>query len=209
MNKNFRNILIFSIVIICFMIYVSFYTYSLFESVVSNSVDSDIAKWNIKVNNSMITSGNTIDNTFNIGGINWLSGGHVKEGKAAPGSIGSFTIEVDPTDTQVSFTYQIEIDTSSLNNDYFIIQSVSERNNSEFYRIGENTYVGVAKLSDINLGKKYYIDVNIEWVNNDLNNANDYEIGKNATEGVYIPVNIELNQYFGTEVFNIYEDNGE
>lgn len=209
MNKNIRNVIIFSIIVVCFVVFIAFCTYSLFESVVSKSIDSDIAKWNIEVNNAMITSGNALNNTFNIGGINWQNGGHVKPGKAAPGSVGSFTIEVDPTDTQVSFTYQIEIDTSGLNNDYFEIQSVSERNNNEFYRIDENTYVGIARLSDNSLGTKYYIDIAVAWVNNDNNNANDYEIGKNATEGVYIPINIELNQYFGTEVFVNYVETGE
>ena len=87
------------------------YTYSLFETERQTVVTSPIAKWNVLVNNSLLTNNYGQENTFNLGSINWNSGGHVRSGKAAPGSVGTFEIEIDPTDTEVSFLYELDIDT--------------------------------------------------------------------------------------------------
>lgn len=208
MNKDTRNTLIFSFVVVGLVLIIMFMTYSLFESIVAVGVESDIAKWNIEVNDEMITSGSSVNNTFDIGSVVWQNGGHVISGKAAPGSVGSFSIEVDPTDTQVSFTYQIEFDMEALDNDYFVVTNVRETNGHTFIRIGENTYVGIARLSEIDNGDVYDVDFDITWINNDNNNEHDYEIGIHGDDGVYIPVNIEVNQYFGTEVFTPYTGAG-
>lgn len=208
MKKDTRNTLIFSFVVVGLLLIIMFMSYSLFESIIAVSVDSDIAKWNIKVNNEMITNGSSVNNTFDIGSISWQNGGHVISGKAAPGSVGSFAIEVDPVDTQVSFTYQIEFDLTSLHNDKFVISNVREINGHDFIRVAENTYVGIARLSEINNGDLYEVDIDISWINDDNNNDNDYQIGINGDVGVYIPVNIDVNQYFGTEVFTPYVEGG-
>lgn len=198
--------IIFAVLIIISIVIVAFYTYALFETNKPVAVSSDLAKWNIKVNNTMVTGNATSQNTFAIGSINWQSGGHVRPGKAAPGSNGSFEIEIDPTDTQVSFVYTLHIDLTGLDNDEFVISSVSETNGNEFIRTDENTYVGIAYLDDNMQGEKYNILVNLTWYNNDNNNEADYELGSRADVEVNVPVEIEITQYIGTETFVPYEE---
>ena len=193
------TIVILSLIII-------FPVYALFETRVNVPTSIDTAKWNIKVNNTMITNGVQNENTFQMGSIKWKTRNHVKEGKAAPGSEGLFQIEIDPTDTQVSFIYTIDIDTSKLNNSEFIIQSVNEKNGKEFIRTGKNTYTGIAYLEDNKNGQKYNIDISIVWNDNEDNNENDYNLGVSAENTITIPIIINLTQYTGEESFIEYEE---
>lgn len=182
----------------------AFYTYALFQTNKPVPTSNDLAKWNIKVNDAMVTGSGSNQNTFTIGSISWQSGGHVRPGKAAPGSTGSFEIEIDPTDTQVSFFYTLSVDLTGLDNDEFVISSVSETNGNTFIRTGENTYVGIAYLGDNVNGQKYNILINLTWYNDDNNNEADYELGSRADLGVNVPVEIVFTQYTGTETFTPY-----
>ena len=205
MNK--KRITVIGVTLITVILFIAlYYTYSLFETNKEITVSSDIAKWNVKVNNTMVTRGGTTAATFNLGSINWSSGGHVRSGKAAPGSTGSFAIEIDPTNTDVSFTYELTIDTSSLENDEFIISGVRETNGNEFIRTGENTYVGIARLNNNKNGRKYNVEINITWNNNEENNSSDYELGKKAELEVNIPVSLNIEQYTGIETFTEYQE---
>ena len=189
------------------------YTYSLFETDRDAVIFSPIAKWNIMVNDSLITSNSSQQNSFRLpkqlGSSNGFSNGHVRTGKAAPGSVGTFEINIDPTDTEVSFLYEITIDTSSLLNDEFYISDVRELNDEEFVRTGVSTYTGIASLSDIEDGKEYHIEIDISWNNNDLNNANDYELGRRADEEISIPVSLRFLQYTGNEVLVPYVEESD
>ena len=180
------------------------YTYSLFETDRDAVVVSPIAKWNVLVNNINVTYNLSQQNSFVLGGVNWQSGNHVRAGKAAPGSVGTFEINVDPTDTEVSFLYEITIDTSGFLNDSFYISSVRELNNNQFIRTGENTYVGIASLSDIQNNTVYHIEIDISWANDDNNNDRDYALGILAEDTVNIPVTLRFLQYTGSEVITPY-----
>ena len=118
----------------------------------------------------------------------------------------TFEIEIDPTDTQVSFVYELTIDTSDLLNEEFEITSVTETNGNTFIRTDENKYVGIAHLNEIENGEIYNIEIEITWNNDDNNNDSDYELGIRADEELNIDVNIELSQYIGTEIFTPYEE---
>ncbi len=205
MNK--KGITVISIILIAVILFITtFYTYSLFETNKQISVSSEIAKWNVKVNNNMVTKNINPINTFNLGSISWNNGGHVRSGKAAPGSTGTIEIEIDPTDTQVSFSYEISIDTSSLHNEEFNITSVRETNGNQFIRTGEFTYVGIARLADNRNGEKYNIEIDITWNNNENNNTSDYELGKRAEIEVNLPISIDISQYTGVEQFTEYQE---
>ena len=185
------------------------YTYSLFETERETVVAPPIAKWNVLVNNTLLTNNYGQQNTFDLGSISWNSGGHVRQGRAAPGSVGTFEIEIDPTDTEVSFLYELVIDMSLLNNDRIVIQSVTEEDGHEFVRTGEYTYVGIARYSDISDGDTYNIDIDIIWNNDESNNHNDYELGKRAEDVVSVPVSINIVQYTGDEVITPYVEDDQ
>lgn len=209
MNKQTVWTIIITILVISLLTAEIIYTYSLFETNTTLSTSNDIAKWNIKVNNNMITGSNVSSNVFEIGSINWESGGHVTSGKAAPGSRGYFEIEIDPTNTDVSFVYEITIDTEELENEEFKISNVRELNENYFIRTGEYTYVGIARLEENKNGEKYNIKIEIVWNNNEENNESDYVLGTKAEMEVDLPIEIELSQYLGTEVFTEYVEQGE
>lgn len=204
MNKKETTVI--GIILITVFLFLITVTYSLFETQKQITVNSNIAKWNVKVNNTMVTKATSQNSTFNLGSIDWQSGGHVKPGKAAPGSQGTFEIEIDPTNTDVSFTYELTIDTSGLHNDKFTISNVREINGNEFIRTGENTYVGIARLSDNQNNEKYNIAININWINDENNNKNDYNLGSTADLDINIPVSLLISQYTGTEQFVEYQE---
>ena len=205
-----KHILIVLCVVSVVLLFIQItYTYSLFETDRDAVIFSPIAKWNIMVNDSFVTSDTTQENSFRLGGVDWSSGNHVREGKAAPGSVGTFEINIDPTDTEVSFLYEITIDTSDFLNEEFYISGVRELNSEEFVRTGEATYVGVARLSDIQNGKIYHVEIDISWNNNDSNNDKDYQLGISAEEEVTIPVSLRFIQYTGEEVLVPYVEESE
>ena len=181
-------------------------TYSLFETNGSAVVDKNLANWQIKVNNTYLNTLSEDKKTFSLGSILWDSKNHVKEGKAAPGSVGMFYIEIDPTATEVSFLYEITFDTSSLNNSEFEISSVREVNGKQFIRISENTYVGIVPLREIKTNTKYKVKVDVTWNNNDDNNEADYELGSKADLEIDIPVSVTARQYDGSETFTEYDE---
>ena len=94
-------------------------------------------------------------------------------------------------------------------NNEFGISSVSETNGKTIVRTGENTYSGIVSLADINNHEKVNIVINLLWNNNESNNKNDYELGKSADVGIFIPVIINLKQYNGSEILIPYEEPGE
>lgn len=181
-------------------------TYSLFETNGEAAVEENLATWKIKVNNTYLTTLTEDRNTFDLGSMNWESQNHVKEGKAAPGSVGTFYIEIDPTTTEVSFLYEITLDTSSLNNTEFQIQSVREVNGKTFIRTNENTYVGIVPLREIQASTKYRVEISVIWNNKEENNEADYKLGSMANTGINLPIKIEARQYDGTEVITEYKE---
>lgn len=184
------------IYILCaIMIFVSIYmitdTYGLFESNKTKVVDSQIAKWNILINETNINKTESfLINTFKTNDTST-----VESGKIAPGVTGYFDIAIDPSDTEVSFRYDLTFDFSSLSNS-FTIESIEETNGYSIVRTDEFTYSNIITLTDIKNGIKNNIRVHIKWQNNEENNATDTVIGMNPDYSIEIPVTITTTQYF-------------
>ena len=105
-KKKNRIILLITIVAVCFLYLQANSTYTSYESEVIGNVESNIADWKIKVNDSLITTNNT--EGINIDTIEWETN-HTREGKASPGTSGIITITIDPTTTNVAFDYELTI----------------------------------------------------------------------------------------------------
>ena len=108
-NKIRVLILIVAIVLLVLIIRS---TYSKYANSAAGSLINRVSNWVIKVNGEDIT---LADNPAQIVigpdefVWNWDDVSHVKKPKVAPGMIGSFQLEIDPRDTQVSFEYDISI----------------------------------------------------------------------------------------------------
>ena len=102
MNRKIFLILVFSLATL-YTVYNIYDTYALLETdeIVSNDIKT--AKWNIKINDTLL--GNTT--SFVVDGIKIEENDYTKENKLAPGTSGYFDILIDPTDTDVSIKYAI------------------------------------------------------------------------------------------------------
>ena len=207
MNKKVLLIFI-CILSITILVFTVVKTYALFESRASGQVSSKIATWKIEVNDTDITKLSQVNKNFNLGQISWSNENHVKTGKGAPGSIGSLNIDIVPTGTEVSFTYEISFDLSNLQNEEFQIYQISETNGDTIIRTGENSYTGIAYLSDINSEKEYEIEIQFIWNNSIENDEDDYNLGSRANENIEIPITFRVKQYTG-ETIEEYQENNE
>lgn len=175
-------------IVLIFVLFFVKSSYAVFESNKNMVVKSDIAKWQILVNNNSVNSTEdfTIDSFTN-------DSPYIKEGKIAPGISGYFDIEINPNSTQVSFTYEISFDFSTLD-ERFIIDNVNEINGYEITN-EDNKYTGKILLSDIENNVKHNIRVYIKWINDEENNEIDSNIGLDKDYSINIPVSITIKQF--------------
>ena len=165
-------------------------SYGVFETIYSEDNDIEIAKWHIYVNNSDL---NNTANTFYIDNITYTNNSGVVQGRFAPGVTGEFLLEIDPTDTEVSFEYQLSIDLSNSGYSQIHIDSIQGINGTNL-SLNNGVYSRVFTLSEIQNNKVDTIKVTFSWDNDDANNTSDSELG--LSDGDFnIPINISFSQY--------------
>ena len=176
-------------------------SYSLFESQRTNTSELEIAKWEIKVNDDLLSGG---ESTFTINNFVWSTSQYVKPGKAAPGLSGYFDIVIDPNDADTSIRYDITFDFSNLDSDQFQITEIKEIDDKSIVRTGEYTYSNIILLEDIDDGETNTIRVYIEWVNDEDNNEKDSELGTVLNNQISIPVSVDVTQYIDGDTLTPY-----
>jgi hypothetical protein len=116
------------------------YTYAKYITVSRTTMESKIARWNIKVNDEIIKNNTSlayaIEPTF-------FSNENIAEGVIAPSSEGYFDIKIDYTNVDVSFTYEINIADSTDTNNTAV---------PDYQIIGYKIFDGVANASSNNNG---------------------------------------------------------
>lgn len=167
-------------------------SYALFESQRTNTSNIEIAKWEVKVNNDLLSGSSS---TFNVNTFTWSTSPYVKEGKAAPGLDGYFDIEIDPNDADTSIRYDVTFDFSNLDSDQFTITEIKEIDDKSIVRTGKYTYSNVILLDEIEDGETNTIRVYIEWINDEENNIKDSELGTVLNNQIMIPVSVDITQY--------------
>lgn len=188
-----KILLIVVLLFLCITILEISSTFGLFETNNSITVNNDIAKWQVKVNNSNIND----SVHFVVDNYVVSTDSNVKEGLLAPGNGAYFDIEIDPNNTSVSVRYDISLDLSSLNNDSIQIVNIEELNDNNIIMTDESTYTGLIPISNSSI---HQIRVYIEWVNNESNNQIDSTFGLDDNIHVNIPVTINFSQYLGEEI---------
>ena len=175
--------------------------YSLFESNRVNTSSISVAKWQVKINNDNISGSSS---TFTINNINWIESENVKSGKVAPEMDGYFDIEIDPNNTETSVRYDITFDFTNLDSSQFVINEIKEIDEKEIVRTGEFTYSNIFTLDEINNNETNTIRVYLSWINDELNNEKDSNLGKVANNTIKIPVVVEITQHFDGETLTEY-----
>lgn len=184
-------------------IFLAIETYGLFESKRVNTTRVDIAKWQIKVNNSNI---NGSSSEFTVDSFHWNTSENVKEGKVAPGISGYFDIVIDPNNTDTSIVYDITFDFSNLDEDEFVIDEIKEIDNKPIVHTGTYTYSNIITLDEINNSETNTIRVYLSWINDEANNEKDSSLGEVYNNKIEIPVKVEITQYFSGETLTSIDE---
>ena len=187
--------------------------YALYREQIEGEFGSLLGVWAIKVNKTDISSGGQ-DLTFNITeeDVEYIESDYIKNGKIAPGGQATFDIEIDPTNTDVSIVYQIDVGTSdvisnakielkSINNYFQKDGEIDKITNETVYQDG-NTYRAVIPISQITEGYKNHVTLCFEWVNVEENNENDSTLASAEEAVLSVPLNINLKQYTGEVISN-------
>ncbi len=121
--SKFRKIYILVLIISLFFSGIGYFSYARYVSEAQFNSTLNVAKWSIEVNNTDITP-NTVTSFSST--VNWSGlSGLVKSGYIAPGMMGTTSIEIDPTYSQVAMNYYINIDTTAIGNQNIIVNNVS------------------------------------------------------------------------------------
>lgn len=195
MNNMKRVLLLISLLMLFFTIYLTMDTYALFESNKNYDVSSDIAKFVIKVNGSEAKT-----EEFVVDSIAYYENEYVIENKIAPLVDGYFDIVIDAEEVEVSLRYDIEFDFSSLSIPGLVISSITELGGNTLVLTDKDTYSGVITLADMDSSTVNTVRVSISWQNDEANNEVDSSWGMVADKVISIPVNVKLAQYLGEEL---------
>ena len=190
-----RVLLLISLLMLFFTIYLTMDTYALFESNKNYDVSSDIAKFVIKVNGSEAKT-----EEFVVDSIAYYENEYVIENKIAPLVDGYFDIVIDAEEVEVSLRYDIEFDFSSLSIPGLVISSITELGGNTLVLTDKDTYSGVLTLADMDSSTVNTVRVSISWQNDEANNEVDSSWGMVADKVISIPVNVKLAQYLGEEL---------
>lgn len=195
MNNMKRVLLLISLLMLFFTIYLTMDTYALFESNKKYDVSSDIAKFVIKVNGSEAKT-----EEFVVDSIAYYENEYVIDNKIAPLVDGYFDIVIDAEEVEVSLRYDIEFDFSSLSIPGLVISSITELGGNTLVLTDKDTYSGVITLADMDSSTVNTVRVSISWQNDEANNEVDSSWGMVADKVISIPVNVKLTQYLGEEL---------
>lgn len=180
-----------------FLFFFSARTYSSLLSKTSGNTTAQLAKWNILINNTNISS--TYTETVSINDIKWESD-HAIEYNAAPGSTGIIKLVVDPTDTQVAIRFDLTVIDHTVDEMKLLTINKMTLGGKELVKTAPNTYTGVFTLEDIETHQTSEITIEATWINEEENNENDSKIAQGEIEPQYLGLDFKAIQYHGEEI---------
>ena len=187
-------------------------TYSRYVAGTTGNIDLLFAKWQILVNNQDITNQNNSNISFTP---TIETNSNVKSNTIAPTSRGYFDIAINPTNVDVSFSYQIALSISNQNIPDLMITKYAILPNSyhegdiiEYTTLQTNTITN-SMLYDNGTAnfrfQPFTIRICFEWlegVSEQMNDAADTAIGLGAANGtstISINANISFEQILSVQ----------
>lgn len=195
-KENRKNNRLLIVLLLILLVGVSGYllqdTFSRYVSSSEGTARAQVAPWRIKLNDADVVN----TQTFKAGDLVTVPNEYVADGYIAPTSKGYINLVLDPTGTKVATKVTIKVDPSKVStaNSKIKITGV-EATDAKFTTDGY-TYTAILSLADINKGIKPVIKINLEWENDEANNAKDTETGSKI-ENLPIPVTATAEQYIG------------
>lgn len=221
-----KIILIALLIMIIISIYQINSMYALYNTKIENEVEQQIGRFNIKINDKDSQDIILTDDYIKDVPVKEGTESKVQEGKIAPGKRMYFEIVLDPTDTDVSIKYECMISpVISINNknvnlqlegvEESYIKDTGEVLNTtleqysylseyeKLHNIDNNIYQCTIPLKLINEGWKKSLKIYFSWVNDEMQNENDAQIGTKSDANIEIPVTMTFEQYTGGTNENI------
>ena len=183
--------------------------YALYKAQLQGEYTSLLGIWAIKVNGVDISSGGeNLTFTMTEDNLTYLDSAHVKSQKIAPGTQACFELVIDPTSTDVSILYTLDmkfddVTTAKLKlikvENYFQKDGETEKivnedvnTNTENHK--HNAIIPIGKINEKYLN---HVKLYFEWENVEENNATDSELGQTLGGKISVPLEINLKQYTG------------
>ena len=200
-------------ILVLIMLIISFFQianmYALYREQLEDEYGTLLGVWAIKVNDTDLSSGGQ-DLTFEITDdqLHYIESEYIEAGKIAPNGEASFDIVIDPTNTDVSIIYKINIGTITNVNiqllsveNYFQKDGETNKVTNDTVNQDGNLYTGLIPIDKINEGYKNYVTLKFKWVNEEKNEI-DSELGENEGAKLSMPISINLKQYTGEVISN-------
>ena len=178
--KKLLTILVLITLIISFFQITSMY--ALYKEQLQGEYNTLLGAWEIKVNEKDVTTSGQIENfTITDDQLGYVASQAIQAGKIAPGGKAYFDIIIDPTNTDVSIKYQINMESIDIPNVQIKLSEIENKFKkdgetdivNENFNLNENLYTGIIPIEKINQGYKNYLRLNFEWVNVEDNNITD------------------------------------
>ena len=202
-------------ILVLIMLIISFFQiknmYALYKEQLQSDYTNLLGVWAIKVNDTDISSGGqNLTFTISDSQLQYIESEYTKADKIAPGGNAFFDIVIDPTNTDVSIVYQIDIlentnvvaptkiELISVEN-YFGQGNDGQTNkttNNKEYKNG-NSYTSIIPVNMITQEYKNYIRLYFKWVNVEENNETDSTLAETEGATISVPLKINLKQYTG------------
>lgn len=208
--KKLLTILVLIMLIISFFQITSMY--ALYKEQIQGEYNTLLGAWTIKVNETDITTSGQVENfTIADDQLVYIDSEYIQAGKIAPNGQAYFDIVIDPSKTDVSIIYTINIDTkaiSSTNTDIELIDAIELISGENYFGQGDdgqtnktmneisiqngNTYTSIIPVVKINEGYKNYIRLYLKW-----KNVTETQIDQETSEETIIESNNELDTELG------------
>ena len=188
--------------------------YALYKDQLKGDYTSLLGVWKIKVNGVDISTGE--DNakfTMTEDNLTYVDSDRVKSQKIAPGSQVYFDIAIDPTNTDVSILYTLNMKFDDVTSakmkllkveNYFKKDGETEQITNTDVKTELDLHQHQAIIPMAKINEKYidYIRVYFEWENVEANNETDSELGQTENAKISIPLEINFKQYTGEVISN-------
>ncbi len=188
--------------------------YALYKDQLKGDYTSLLGVWKIKVNGVDISTGE--DNakfTMTEDNLTYVDSDRVKSQKIAPGSQVYFDIAIDPTNTDVSILYTLNMKFDDVTSakmkllkveNYFKKDGETEQITNTDVKTEVDLHQHQAIIPMAKINEKYinYLRVYFEWANVEANNETDSELGQTENAKISIPLEINFKQYTGEVISN-------
>ena len=199
MKKKLRILLVFMSLSLTLSLMSN--TYSRYVAGTTSNVEMQFASWQILVNENDITSATTssIELIPNI-----EANEHIANNTIAPSSKGYFDINIDPTNVNVSFGYEVALEVLNKNMPDLVITKYAlidsnyvEGDELEINTISNSTIEGTLNYDNTTEYEPFTIRIYFEWYDaedNQMNDQADTEIGsKAALENTMLQIQANIN----------------